>query len=55
MKEMSNFICGKATVGGNYNSTRDSYSVKNSACFLQEKKAYEKDYKKEKESHIMDK
>ena len=24
MKEMSDLICGKAAVGGNYNSTRDS-------------------------------
>ena len=24
MKELSNLICGKATVGGNYNSTRDN-------------------------------
>ena len=24
MKEMSNLICGKAAVGGNYNSTRDT-------------------------------
>lgn len=23
MKEMSDLICGKAAVGGNYNSTRD--------------------------------
>ena len=26
MKEMSDLICGKAAVGGNYNSTRDSLS-----------------------------
>ena len=25
MKEMSDLICGKAAVGGNYNSTRDKY------------------------------
>ena len=24
MKEMSDLICGKAAVGGNYNSTRDT-------------------------------
>jgi len=24
MKEMSDLFCGKAAVGGNYNSTRDS-------------------------------
>ena len=24
MKEMSDLICGKAAVGGNYNSTRDN-------------------------------
>ena len=28
MKEMSDLICGKAAVGGNYNSTRD-----NEKCF----------------------
>ena len=27
MKEMSDLICGKAAVGGNYNSTRDIESV----------------------------
>ena len=27
IKEMSDLICGKAAVGGNYNSTRDSYSI----------------------------
>ena len=26
MKEMSDLICGKAAVGGNYNSTRDTLS-----------------------------
>ena len=25
IKEMSDLICGKAAVGGNYNSTRDNY------------------------------
>ena len=25
MKEMSDLICGKAAVGGNYNSTHDKY------------------------------
>ena len=25
MKEMSDLFCGKAAVGGNYNSTRDTY------------------------------
>ena len=25
MKEMSELICGKAAVGGNYNSTRDNW------------------------------
>ena len=28
-KEMSELICGKAAVGGNYNSTRDTYSLQN--------------------------
>ena len=28
MKEMSDLICGKAAVGGNYNSTRDNVSRK---------------------------
>ena len=27
MKEMSDLICGKAAVGGNYNSTRDIQTV----------------------------
>ena len=27
MKEMSDLICGKAAVGGNYNSTRDNMAV----------------------------
>ena len=27
MKEMSDLICGKAAVGGNYNSTRDIQSI----------------------------
>ena len=27
MKEMPNLICGKAAVGGNYNSTRDTGST----------------------------
>ena len=28
MKEMSDLICGKAAVGGNYNSTRDTWFIK---------------------------
>ena len=27
MKEMSDLICGKAAVGGNYNSTRDTMNI----------------------------
>ena len=29
MKEMSDSICGKVAVGGNYNSTRDTEDIKN--------------------------
>ena len=29
MKEMSDLICGKAAVGGNYNSTRDINEIQN--------------------------
>ena len=29
MKEMSDLICGKAAVGGNYNSTRDTRGARN--------------------------
>ena len=28
MKERSDLICGKAAVGGNYNSTHDIYGMK---------------------------
>ena len=28
MKEMPDLICGKAAVGGNYNSTRDNVSIR---------------------------
>ena len=31
MKEMSDLICGKAAVGGNYNSTRDTQERKKKA------------------------
>ena len=40
MKERSDLICGKAAVGGNYNSTRDTYITQDSyvetLCRLQE-------------------
>ena len=41
MKEMPNLICGKVAVGGNYNSTRDSWlywgsSLSNTVTFLME-------------------
>ena len=32
IKEMSDLICGKAAVGGNYNSTRDSRKLRFTSC-----------------------
>ena len=51
-KEMSDLICGKATVGGNYNSTRDSIAtepIENSAEY-NEKKLSEEEIKQDCES-----
>ena len=42
MKEMSDLICGKAAVGGNYNSTRDSSIKKELSHYSTGREYYKK-------------
>ena len=44
MKEMSDLICGKAAVGGNYNSTRDKQIIVHSFIQPVEKNADERTF-----------